>query len=179
MVGCEVSLTSKNTQGYYIYNTLLLELLEIMNMYHLKNSPLSFNTSIHPSIIVPLSGAGSKGNSRSRDTQTSISPDTSSNFSGGISRRSQATSRSSMSQVFLWVASQWDTTQAPPARGVRGAPQLTPLDVEEQELYSGLLLGDRSPHQGAPRHPVEKAHFGSFHLGSCFFGHGPKFHDHR
>ena len=42
-------------------------------------------------------------------------------------------------------------------------PQLAPLDVEEQRLYSELLPGDRAPHpisKGAPHHPVEETHFG-------------------
>ena len=41
-------------------------------------------------------------------------------------------------------------------------PQLAPLDVEEQQLYSELLQGDRATHlsKGAPRHPVEETHFG-------------------
>ena len=51
-------------------------------------------------------------------------------------------------------------------------PQLTPLDVEEQRLYSELLPGDRA--KGSPSHPAEKAHFGSLYPGSCPFGHDPK-----
>uniref|UniRef100_A0AAY5KNG1 Tc1-like transposase DDE domain-containing protein n=1 Tax=Esox lucius TaxID=8010 RepID=A0AAY5KNG1_ESOLU len=41
-------------------------------------------------------------------------------------------------------------------------PQLTPLDVEEQRLYSELLPGDRASHpisKGSPGHPAEKASF--------------------
>ncbi len=54
-------------------------------------------------------------------------------------------------------------------------PQLAPLDVEEQRLYSELLLSDRAPHpisKGAPSHPAEKAHFG------CLYPE-PTAHDHR
>uniref|UniRef100_A0A3P8Z497 Globin domain-containing protein n=1 Tax=Esox lucius TaxID=8010 RepID=A0A3P8Z497_ESOLU len=56
-------------------------------------------------------------------------------------------------------------------------PQLTPLDVEEQRLYSDLLPGDRASHpisKGSPSHPAEKAHFGRLYSGSCPFGHDPK-----
>ncbi|KAK3567356.1 hypothetical protein QTP86_019916 [Hemibagrus guttatus] len=38
-------------------------------------------------------------------------------------------------------------------------PQLPPFDVEEQQLYSELLSGDRAPYpisKGAPRHPTEE-----------------------
>ncbi|KAK3517299.1 hypothetical protein QTP70_002944 [Hemibagrus guttatus] len=52
-------------------------------------------------------------------------------------------------------------------------PQLPPFDVEEQRLYSELLLGDRAPYpisKGAPRHPAEEAHFGHLYPGSYPFG---------
>ena len=55
-------------------------------------------------------------------------------------------------------------------------PQLAPLDVEEQRLYSELLPGDRAPHpisKGAPCHPAEETCFSR--LGSYSFGHDPKF----
>ena len=41
-------------------------------------------------------------------------------------------------------------------------PQLASIDVEEQWLYSELLLGDRAPHdisKGVPRHHAEEPHF--------------------
>ncbi|KAK3535321.1 hypothetical protein QTP70_007934 [Hemibagrus guttatus] len=53
-------------------------------------------------------------------------------------------------------------------------PQLAPLDVEEQQLYSELLPGDRTPYaisKGAPRHPTEETHL---YPGSCPFGHDPE-----
>ncbi len=56
-------------------------------------------------------------------------------------------------------------------------PQLTPLDVEEQRLYSELLPSDWASHpisKGAPSHPTEKANFGRLYPGSCPFGHDPK-----
>ena len=40
-------------------------------------------------------------------------------------------------------------------------PQLAPLDVEGQLLYSELLPGDRAPHlisKGVPHHPAEETH---------------------
>ncbi|KAK5618707.1 hypothetical protein CRENBAI_013501 [Crenichthys baileyi] len=42
-------------------------------------------------------------------------------------------------------------------------PQLAPLDVEKQRLYSESLPGDRASHpisKGEPRHPAEKTLFG-------------------
>ncbi|MEQ2294343.1 hypothetical protein AMECASPLE_002953 [Ameca splendens] len=57
-------------------------------------------------------------------------------------------------------------------------PQLAPLDVEEQRLYSELLPDGRAPHpisKGVPGHPTEEAHFSRLYLGSHPFGHDPKF----
>ncbi|KAI3360480.1 hypothetical protein L3Q82_002269 [Scortum barcoo] len=57
-------------------------------------------------------------------------------------------------------------------------PQLTPLDVKEQRLYSELLPSDRASHhpisKGAPSHPAEETHFGRLYPRSCPFGHYPK-----
>ncbi|KAK3570874.1 hypothetical protein QTP86_029388, partial [Hemibagrus guttatus] len=56
-------------------------------------------------------------------------------------------------------------------------PQLSPFDVEEQQLYSELLPGDRAPYpisKGAPRHPTDEAHFGRLYPGSYPFGHDPE-----
>ncbi|MED6282046.1 hypothetical protein CHARACLAT_027922 [Characodon lateralis] len=42
-------------------------------------------------------------------------------------------------------------------------PQLAPLDVEKQQLYSESLPDDRASHpisKEEPRHPVEETHFG-------------------
>ncbi|MEQ2173566.1 hypothetical protein GOODEAATRI_033347 [Goodea atripinnis] len=42
-------------------------------------------------------------------------------------------------------------------------PQLAPLDVEKQRLYSESLPDDRASHpisKEEPRHPVEETHFG-------------------
>ena len=57
-------------------------------------------------------------------------------------------------------------------------PQLAPLDVEEQRLYSELLPGDRAPHpisKGVPHHPAEETHFGRLYQGSYSFSHDLKF----
>ncbi|KAK3523071.1 hypothetical protein QTP86_012652 [Hemibagrus guttatus] len=57
-------------------------------------------------------------------------------------------------------------------------PQLAPLDVEEQRLYSKLLPGDRASYpisKGVPRHPMMKNYFGRLYPGKS----GPKAHDHR
>ena len=73
----------------------------------------------------------------------------------------------------------------PPEEGVQGhpkqmpkPPQLAPLDVEEQQLYSELLPGDRASHsisKGAARHPAEETHFSRLYPGSYSFSHNPKF----
>ena len=57
-------------------------------------------------------------------------------------------------------------------------PQLALLNVEEQRLYSELLLGDRAPHpisKEAPRHPAAETHFSRLYPGSYSLGHDPKF----
>ncbi|MEQ2308739.1 hypothetical protein AMECASPLE_031297 [Ameca splendens] len=57
-------------------------------------------------------------------------------------------------------------------------PQLAPLDVEEQQLYSEPLPDGRAPHpisKGVPGHPTEEAHFSRLYPGSRSFGHDPKF----
>ena len=46
------------------------------------------------------------------------------------------------------------------------SPQLAPLNVEEQRLYSKLPPGDRAPNpipKGVPSHPAKEAHFGSLY----------------
>ncbi|KAK3555190.1 hypothetical protein QTP86_010028 [Hemibagrus guttatus] len=56
-------------------------------------------------------------------------------------------------------------------------PQLPPFNVEEQRLYSELLLGDIAPYaisKGAPCHPTEEAHFGCLYPGSYPFSHDPE-----
>ncbi|MEQ2242659.1 hypothetical protein ILYODFUR_038290 [Ilyodon furcidens] len=57
-------------------------------------------------------------------------------------------------------------------------PQLAPLDVEEQQLYSELLLDGRAPHpisKGVLSHPTEETNFSRLYPGSRSFGHDPKF----
>ncbi|MEQ2255054.1 hypothetical protein ILYODFUR_009835 [Ilyodon furcidens] len=56
-------------------------------------------------------------------------------------------------------------------------PQLAPLDVEKQRLYSEPLPDDRASHlisKGEPRHPAEETHFDRLYPGSRSFGHDPK-----
>ncbi|MEQ2297648.1 hypothetical protein AMECASPLE_036706 [Ameca splendens] len=56
-------------------------------------------------------------------------------------------------------------------------PQLAPLDVEEQRVYSELLLDGRAPHpisKGVPGHPTEEAHFSRLYPGSRSCSHDPK-----
>ncbi|KAK5600055.1 hypothetical protein CRENBAI_010418 [Crenichthys baileyi] len=57
-------------------------------------------------------------------------------------------------------------------------PQLAPLAVEEQRVYSEPLPDGRAPHpisMAVPGHPTEKAHFSSLYPGSRSFGHDRKF----
>ncbi|KAK5618985.1 hypothetical protein CRENBAI_005126 [Crenichthys baileyi] len=57
-------------------------------------------------------------------------------------------------------------------------PQLAPLDVEEQRLYSEPLLDGRAPHpisKGVPGNPTDEAHFSRLYPGSRSFGNHPKF----
>ncbi|KAK3572117.1 hypothetical protein QTP86_022195 [Hemibagrus guttatus] len=56
-------------------------------------------------------------------------------------------------------------------------PQLSPFDVEEQQLYFELLPGNSAPYpisKGVPRHPTEEAHFSRLYPGSYPFGHDPE-----
>ncbi|MEQ2211579.1 hypothetical protein XENOCAPTIV_007735 [Xenoophorus captivus] len=58
------------------------------------------------------------------------------------------------------------------------SPQLAPLDVEEQRLYSEPLPDGRAPHpisKGVPGHPTEEAHFSRLYPRSRSFSHDPKF----
>ncbi len=124
--------------------------------------------SIHPSSSA-YPGPGRGGSSLSRDTQTSLSLVTSSSSSGGHRGVPRPAGRHSPR-----------SSPGPPPGGTRPKhlpgkasrrhpeqmpepPQLTPLDVEEQRLYSELLPSDWASHpisKGAPSHPTEKAHFG-------------------
>ena len=57
-------------------------------------------------------------------------------------------------------------------------PQLAPLDVEEQRLYSESLPDVQAPHpisKAEPGHPAEETHFSRLYLRSRSFGHYPKF----
>ena len=56
-------------------------------------------------------------------------------------------------------------------------PQLTPLDAEEQHLYSEPLPDVRAPHpisKAEPSDPVKETHFGRLYLCSCSFCHYPE-----
>ncbi|KAI3373242.1 hypothetical protein L3Q82_006551 [Scortum barcoo] len=80
----------------------------------------SLDGNIHPSIhLHPLGpGPGRGGSSLSRDAQTSLTPDTSSSSSGdgprGVPRPAERHSLSSVSWVFPWASSRWDTPGTPP-----------------------------------------------------------------
>lgn len=114
-----------------------------MRVNHLPN-PARFQTfdfvsdacflTIHPS-----------SSSLSRDAQTSLSPDTSSSSSRRFPRHLPG-QPSESEHVLLCPLGllPWHLIQRPEP------PLLAPLHVEEQRLYSRLLLGDRASHpQGA------------------------------
>ncbi|KAK3573583.1 hypothetical protein QTP86_028178 [Hemibagrus guttatus] len=136
--------------------------------------------------------SGRRGSSLSRDAQTSLSPDTSSNSSGGTPRRSPEAFPGQLRDI---VSPACPGSSPEPLPGgacpehlpremsrrhpkqMPEPPQLPPFDVEEQRLYSKLLPGDRAPYpisKGAPHHPTEEAHFGRLYPGSYPFGHDPE-----
>ncbi len=56
-------------------------------------------------------------------------------------------------------------------------PQLTPLDVEDQRLYSELLPSDRAPHPISKECSAtlrRKLISAGLYPGSCPFGHDPQ-----
>lgn len=58
------------------------------------------------------------------------------------------------------------------------APQLIPLDVEQQRLCSEFLLDDWTPHtisKGEFSHPAEEIQFICLRSQSCSFAHYPRF----
>ena len=86
---------------------------------------LLFNkcSSIHPSSSA-LSGPGRGGSCLSRDTQTSLTPDTSLALPGGsqgVPRPAEQHGHSSVSWVFLGVSSRRVMPGTPPEEGVQGA----------------------------------------------------------
>ncbi len=158
-----------------------------IHKYTFYINKLSIHPSIHPSSSAyPEPGRG--GSSLSRDAQTSLSLDTSSSSSGGDTEAFPGQPGDIVSPACP------RSSPGPPPGGTRPKhlpekasrrhpeqmpepPQLTPLDVEEQRLYSELLPSEWAPHpisKGAPSHPTEKAHFGRLYPGSCPFGHDPK-----
>ncbi|KAK5598773.1 hypothetical protein CRENBAI_004531 [Crenichthys baileyi] len=78
--------------------------------------------SYSSSSAYPEPGRG--GSRLSRDTQTSLSPDTSSSSSGGaqgVPRPAQRHSPSSVSWAAPWASSRWDVPGTPPEEGVQEA----------------------------------------------------------
>ena len=56
-------------------------------------------------------------------------------------------------------------------------PQLAPLNMKEQRLYSESLPDVRAPHpisKAEPGHPAEETHFSCLYSRSRSFGHYPK-----
>ncbi|KAK3522485.1 hypothetical protein QTP86_015542 [Hemibagrus guttatus] len=141
----------------------------------------NINSFIHSlSSAYPEPGRG--GSSLSRDAQTL--PPAFLEGPRGVPRPAEKHSLSSVSWVFPGASSRWGIPRTP-SQGViletsetdARAPQLPPFDVEEQRLYSKLLLGNRAPYpisKGAAYHPTEEAHFGRLYPGSYPFGHDPE-----
>ena len=128
---------------------------------------ITFGTNIHPSIHPASStylGLGRGGSCLSRDTQTSLSLDTSSTSSERIPRRSQASQVTQslqrvlvLPQGLLSVGHARNTSRGrcPGVQVYRCPSHLSWLLL----MCSKLLLGDRAPHpisKGAARHPARK-----------------------
>ncbi|MED6269453.1 hypothetical protein CHARACLAT_033286 [Characodon lateralis] len=143
-------------------------------------------------VKTPLSstypGPGHGGSRLSRDTQTSLSPDTSSSSSTGSPRRSQASrerhSPSSVSWAVPWASSRWDVPGTPPEEGVQETSSIDARATSTGSSHCGgaeaLLRAPpgRAPHpiyKGELGHPTEEAHFSRLYLGSRSFCHDPKF----
>lgn len=93
-------------------------------------------------------------------TGTSLSPDASSSSLGRIPRHSHHSERQSHSSVAC-IFSRWDTSETPPEGGVwnrRPSHLSWVLDVEEQQLYAGLLTLSL---------PCQ-THFSQLFLASCY-----------
>ncbi|MEQ2251299.1 hypothetical protein ILYODFUR_009532 [Ilyodon furcidens] len=84
--------------------------------------PQSEHTCTHRLPLYPGPGRrGSRFSRLSRDTQTSLSPDTSSSSSGGSPKRH---SPSSVSWAVPWNSSRWDVPGTPPEEGVQEASDI-------------------------------------------------------
>ena len=67
--------------------------------------------------------------------------------------------------------------ETPPQGDVQEPPQLAPLNVEEQRLYSESLLDIQATHpisKAEPSQPAEEAHFGCLYSRSHSFGLHPE-----
>ncbi|KAK5600928.1 hypothetical protein CRENBAI_006834, partial [Crenichthys baileyi] len=73
----------------------------------------------------------------------------------------------SVSWAIPWASSRWDVPGIPPVESIQEPPQLTPLDMEGQQLYSRLQPDGQAPHtisKGVRGHLAEEAYFG---LSQC------------
>ena len=142
---------------------------------------------LYPSIhhLLLLRGSGRGGSSLSRETQTSLSPATSSSSSGGTPRRSQprdivsppcpgsspgSPPSGTCPEHLTREASRRHPNQMPEP------PHLAPLDAEEQRFYSEPLPDDWASHpisKGEPRHPAEETHVARLYPRSRSFGYYP------
>ncbi|MED6255108.1 hypothetical protein ATANTOWER_004793 [Ataeniobius toweri] len=121
---------------------------------------------------------GRRGSSLSRETQTSLSPATWASSSRGNPKAFPGQPRNIVTPACPGSSSGPPHGGTCPEHLTREAsrrhsnqmpkpPQLAPLDVEKQWLYSESLPDDRvSPpiSKGEPRHPAEETHFGCLYL---------------
>ncbi|MEQ2234722.1 hypothetical protein ILYODFUR_034371 [Ilyodon furcidens] len=83
----------------------------------------------------------------------------------GVPRPAERHSPASMSWAVPW-ASSWKASRRHPIQ-MPELPQLAPLDVEEQRLYSKPLPDSQTPHpisKGVHSNPMEEAHFSRLDL---------------
>ncbi|KAI3375839.1 hypothetical protein L3Q82_004112 [Scortum barcoo] len=130
------------------------------------------------------------GSSLSREAKTVLSPATSTSSSGrilkAIPRQVERYNPSSVSWVCPggWTCPKHLRSEASwryPCE-MPEPPQLAPLDVEEQRLYSEPLADVRAPHpisKAKPRHSTKKTHVCRLYPRSHSFGHLPRAHDPR
>ncbi|MED6295616.1 hypothetical protein CHARACLAT_033628 [Characodon lateralis] len=100
-------------------------------------------------------GPGRRG---SRDVQTFLSPDTSSNSSRGaqgVPRPAQRHSPSSVSWAILWASSQWDVPGTPPEEGIKEASN---IDARATSTGSSRCGGAAALRQAPPGWPSSSPH---------------------
>ncbi|MEQ2171923.1 hypothetical protein GOODEAATRI_015637 [Goodea atripinnis] len=147
----------------------------IRNIYQITFSNFilkTCNLSIHPSIVFRLSGVRSRGQQPKQRHPDFPRPSHLGQLiwgeSQGVLRPAEKHSPSNVSWVFLWASALCpghltrEVSRRHPNQ-IPKPPQLAPLDVEKQRLYSESLPDDQASYpisKGEPRHPTEETHFG-------------------